>query len=48
MKNPTKAFKDAFVKEGCFEDPHWGFKSWYDFFARPFASKAKLDFYQSR
>jgi hypothetical protein len=41
-KNPTKAFKNAFVEEGCLEDPHWGFKSWNDFFARPFASTRLL------
>ena len=37
-KNPTKAFKDAFVQKKDFDHPHWGFKSWNDFFARSFIS----------
>ncbi|KIM89294.1 hypothetical protein PILCRDRAFT_61504 [Piloderma croceum F 1598] len=46
-KNPsTEAFKNAFVKNEDLGDPHWGFKCWNDFFARPFASKDKLDFYR--
>jgi phosphatidylserine decarboxylase len=45
-KPSTKAFKDAFVQTKDFDDPHWGFKSWNEFFARPFISKVKFDFYR--
>ena len=40
----TAPFKDAFVKNPA--DPHWGFTDWNDFFARPFVSKEKFDYYR--
>ena len=35
---PFDAFKNAFVAKENYDDPHWGFKTWNDFFARPFIS----------
>jgi phosphatidylserine decarboxylase len=44
-ENPsTKPFQDAFVKN--LADPHWGFTDWNNFFARPFATPKKFDYYR--
>jgi len=41
---PTDAFKKAFVKDDSL--PHWGFKSWNNFFARSFVSPEIFDFFR--
>jgi len=43
-KPSTEAFKDAFVKDASL--PYWGFQTWNCFFARPFASEEKFNFYR--
>ena len=44
--HPLDAFKHAYVKPGDDQLPQWGFKSWNDFFARPFVSPEIFDFYR--
>ena len=44
--HPDAAFKHAYVTNDNLKDIHWGFKSWNDFFARPFASPDIFNYYR--